>query len=231
MTEPEVTPATRPEHIPEKFWDAAAGVVKADDLAKSYTELERKQSGVKAPAAPSPLAIPEKPPEAIKPPIDMAVVDAEIAAGALTEETIAKFAAVGISKGRIESFMAGEKALTVNYEAQVVEEVGGKEAYTAAQQWATESLPEAEVRAINRVLASGDVEGAKAAAKGLVARFNAEAPKDPQLIHGSEAPMPSNQAFKNKDAMFTAMNDPRYKADPEFRAKVGARLSLSTFLN
>lgn len=42
---------TRPDHIPEKFWDAEKGEVRAEALAKSYTELERKQGqGNKAPA-------------------------------------------------------------------------------------------------------------------------------------------------------------------------------------
>lgn len=36
---PEVT---RPENVPEKFWDAEAKTIKVDDVIKSYTELETK---------------------------------------------------------------------------------------------------------------------------------------------------------------------------------------------
>ena len=32
----------RPNHIPEKFWDATTGAIRSDALAKSYVELERK---------------------------------------------------------------------------------------------------------------------------------------------------------------------------------------------
>jgi hypothetical protein len=32
----------RPEHVPEKFWDAATGAVRSEALLKSYVELERK---------------------------------------------------------------------------------------------------------------------------------------------------------------------------------------------
>lgn len=32
----------RPEHVPEKFWDAEAGIVRTEALARSYVELERK---------------------------------------------------------------------------------------------------------------------------------------------------------------------------------------------
>jgi hypothetical protein len=35
-------PKLRPEHVPEKFWDPAASVVRTEALLKSYGELERK---------------------------------------------------------------------------------------------------------------------------------------------------------------------------------------------
>jgi hypothetical protein len=35
-------PVDRPEHVPEKFWDAEGGAVRTDALLKSYLELERK---------------------------------------------------------------------------------------------------------------------------------------------------------------------------------------------
>ncbi len=35
----------RPEALPEKFWDNDKGAIRTDDLAKAYTELERRMSG------------------------------------------------------------------------------------------------------------------------------------------------------------------------------------------
>lgn len=43
----DVPVAERPEHIPEKFWDADTGEVKLDDLAKSYINLEKFSTGKK----------------------------------------------------------------------------------------------------------------------------------------------------------------------------------------
>jgi hypothetical protein len=37
---------SRPERLPEKFWDSEKGAVRTDDLAKAYTELERRMSGL-----------------------------------------------------------------------------------------------------------------------------------------------------------------------------------------
>lgn len=39
--------AQRPEHVPEKFWDAEKGEIRVDGMAKSYAELERRM-GLKA---------------------------------------------------------------------------------------------------------------------------------------------------------------------------------------
>lgn len=49
----------RPAELPEKFWDADAGNVRVDALAKSYVELERRLGGQGAvPAAPDAYDIP-----------------------------------------------------------------------------------------------------------------------------------------------------------------------------
>lgn len=49
------TPAKpeRPAHIPEKFWDADAGTIRVDEMAKSYAELEKMKSAPKAEDKPS----------------------------------------------------------------------------------------------------------------------------------------------------------------------------------
>jgi hypothetical protein len=59
MGAPATTPAAekpqKPEGVPDKFWDAEKGEVRVSDLAKSYSELERKQS---TPAKPAEVAKP-----------------------------------------------------------------------------------------------------------------------------------------------------------------------------
>lgn len=43
---PEQAEGTRPDFIPEKFWDAEAGAPNVENLAKSYAELERRGNSV-----------------------------------------------------------------------------------------------------------------------------------------------------------------------------------------
>lgn len=38
---------TRPDHVPEKFWDAERGEVRVDAALKSYVELEKRSSGLR----------------------------------------------------------------------------------------------------------------------------------------------------------------------------------------
>lgn len=48
----------KPPHVPDKFWDEAAGQIRTDALLRSYQELERKLSARPAP----PEIAPDRPP-------------------------------------------------------------------------------------------------------------------------------------------------------------------------
>jgi hypothetical protein len=49
---------TKPAGVPDKFWDAEKGVVRVDDLAKSYTELEKARSAAPVFKADTPAKVP-----------------------------------------------------------------------------------------------------------------------------------------------------------------------------
>lgn len=62
------SPPARPDHVPVKFWDPAAGTIRVDALLKSYLELERKLSTPPDPAmdtarARTLLGVPDTPDE------------------------------------------------------------------------------------------------------------------------------------------------------------------------
>ncbi len=79
--------STRPEDVPEKFWDQEAGQLRVDALLKSYRELERRLSQRMAPPSPDApeeevqrfrrsLGIPDSPGEyQITPKHDLCCVD------------------------------------------------------------------------------------------------------------------------------------------------------------
>lgn len=57
-------PAAKPEYIEDKFWDKDKGIVRTEDLAKSYKELQAKQSTTTPSAPPAPVAPPAEVPAA-----------------------------------------------------------------------------------------------------------------------------------------------------------------------
>jgi hypothetical protein len=84
------TPSTRPEDVPEKFWDSEAGQLRVDALLKSYRELERRLSQrIAPPGADAPaeevqrfrrsLGIPDSPEEyQITPKHDLCCADQDV---------------------------------------------------------------------------------------------------------------------------------------------------------
>ena len=71
---------------------------------------------------------------------------------------------------------------------------------------------------------NGDLETVKLTVAGLHARYANAVGNEPNLISGKAASYSSDK-FESTAQLEEAMNDPRYKKDPAFRAKVEDRLS------
>lgn len=240
-TQTPATPATRPEHIPEKFWDAEKGVARVDELAKSYAELEKLR------------AAPQKAPEAAKPadpaqPLDdaaKAAAEAAKAAGAdtskldiqsisaeyaekgeLSSEAYGKLEAAGLSRDMVDAYIAGQAAILSGQVAEAYSMAGGQEQYTVMLDWATQNLPPAEQAAFDRAVVS-DPATRKQAITALKAQYSAAVGTTPQLLSGKQGS--SAVGIYNSRAEVTAdMSNPLYRKDPAFRAKVEAKLAASS---
>jgi hypothetical protein len=242
---PKPNKPVKPEGVPDKFWDADKGVVRTEDLAKSYLELEKKQS--KAPteeatdAAKKALEQPTKldPGSNLAITQDQAKKSVEDAGfdmqalqtefnehGKLSEETYKKLEAAKLPKPLVDGYIEGQKALIAKAQAEVLEAVGGKDLYAQAVTWAKENLPPDEVEAFDKSLKGKSLAEIKVQAKGLIARFKAEAGSDPQFVMGGGTPS-GTKPYANRDEMVADMSKPEYRKDPEFRAKVRDRLAIS----
>lgn len=231
----------RPAHIPEKFWDAATGSAKVDDMARSYAELERVRSQG-APAAPT------DPAAAIAASAAAAAGDAgagvdfvgftnEFATtGKLAESSYAALAAKGLSKGIVDEFIASKAAaaeavslkeqLTAFQEREAVAEVhslaGGEQPFQAMLNWAAVNLKPADQTAFDNAM-SGDSATRKQAVVALKAQYAAVRGSDPVLISGDGKAI-NGSAFQSRAEVTAAMRDPRYRSDPAYRADVERRL-------
>ncbi len=235
----------RPEHIPEKFWDATTGQVRTDDLLKSYTELERKLSGGK-PAAPadeqtpaqtSPIALPPGSEEPVADTVRAAGLDPDVLVqkigtqGDLDEADYAALQKAGVPRSLAEQYVRmGVSAASANRELTTIQAIayaGGEAEADKLMQWAGTALPEDEKVRLNAKLASPDWKDAIDVLKAKRAAADPTAREPVSMIAGN--PTGSPTGYSSRAQMVADMSDPRYDKDPAFRRAVAQKLRHSNF--
>lgn len=224
----------RPQWLPEKFKTP-------EDLARSYTELEKKFSQTNQKATEVPPAEPlgdKTPPSA---PTELGTVEKEALAkaglnlndleaeftkqGKLSDESIQKLKDAGIDQSRLDAYQRGRQAQEEDFERAVVKDIkGGREALGKALEWASESLTPEDITAFNDTMSSGNKASAALAAAGLLSRYNQA--QGPQLIDGSPIANLAN-VYDSRAQIHADMADARYKSDPAFRSVVEQKILRS----
>lgn len=220
--------ATRPEHVPEKFWDAAKGQLNTEALLKAHAELESKV-GKPAEAPPEGQTPEQKAAEdAVKAAkLDMGTLQQEFDTnGALSDGSYAALEAAGITKEVVNAYIAGQQALVDQHAAQGFALVGGQESYAKMVQWAATNMSAAEQDAFNTSVVGTPAQMSQAIL-GLKSRYEGSMGRDPVLLAGQQGGTPASEApFASRAQVTEAMNDPRYKKDPAYRAMVERRIGL-----
>ena len=220
--------AAKPEGIPDKFYDAETGKVDYDAMAKSYTELEKKQSGQT-----------EDPKEPIDDPVDDVVNEAGLDMGALTQEydtngelgesSYAALEAAGIPKATVDQYIQGQQALVAQAQTEAYSLTDGKEGYTAMSDWAKANLSAEELSNYNTQVNSPNSKVREMAIRGLHAQFSADSGDGKPLVHGNNSVTADGSGFKSRAQMIEAMQDSKYQSDPAYRAEVEAKVARSSF--
>lgn len=211
----------RPKWLPEKFKTV-------EDFAKSYAELEKKVG--------TPAVTPETKPQtqnqvtaeaAQKAGIDMDALSQEYAKnGALSAESLESLNKAGFNQAAVDGYIAGQKAIADQQTATLEAVAGGKEQLKATLEWAKANLTEAERNGYDAALDSGNIELVKLAMQGVVSKYTAANGSDPALVGGGEETRSGDAApFASQAEIIRAMQDPRYKTDTAYQAKVYARLA------
>lgn len=228
-----VPPVERPAWLPDKFKTV-------EDMAASYAALEAKQSAA-APEAAAPVTPPasslvvEAPTDATavvqKAGLDMNVLNTEFAqTGTLSEDSYAKLAAVGFDKAAVDNYVAGQTALSTQFQNEVMAVTpGGAEKYSEMVAWAKANLTTAEINAYNASMSTGDKDRAKLAVAGLGASFTAAVGNEPTL-KGGRTGGSSADVFESLAQMKAAMSDKRYKSDHAYRKVVQDKLGRSNIM-
>tara|TARA_R100001082_G_scaffold36300_1_gene19077 strand:- start:366 stop:1154 length:789 start_codon:yes stop_codon:yes gene_type:complete len=104
--------------------------------------------------------------------------------------------------------------------------VGGSENYNNMMSWATQNVPEQEIKLYDAVMDSGNPLAAYFAVQSLARRYQDASGKDGQLITG-KAPKTQGDVFNSQAEMIKAMEDSRYEDDPAYRQAILDKLERS----
>lgn len=222
---------SRPEYVPEKFWNAETGEVNVEGLATSYTSLEQKQS------QPEPEA-PTEPVEAA-PALDLQpLADHFAAEGSLSEEHYAQLEANGISKMYADQYIHGLAASQQMFTQEIHNEVGGPENFTAMYQWAQSQLSPEEFGAFEQSLTEVNITDAtainslKLGVKGMYARWRENTSQPPaKTVEGATGSTTPADIYASKMEMMRDMNSYMYKRDPAEQERVTAKLERTMKAN
>ncbi len=220
----------RPEWLPEKFESA-------EDMAKSYAELEKRMGQgtkeVEETEQPEEEQQEEQSDDDNKEEAsdyNEAVVEASKEFfendGQLSEETYKKLEGIGLPRDLVDSYAAGQQALLQSEEAQIKGVAG--DSYDAMAEWANEHLPQEEIDAFDEAVTSGTFSQAKLAGQGLYARYqNATGTTQPKLVQGAVSGT-STMPFKSMQELARAQSDPRYRSgDKAYHQEIDRRLAVS----
>jgi hypothetical protein len=212
----------RPAWLPEKFKSA-------EDMAKAYSELETRLGGQKPKEGEQKPdgQQPQTPPAALSEESFTPFVEEFAKTGQLSEESFGKLQQMGIPRTMAEAYMAGQQAIGERQANEIFSLVGGKEQYTEMSAWAQQNLTQAQLKAYNAVVESGDLEQAALAVQGLASQWRAQAGQAPaQVVQGRPAPT-GVVPFRTSSEVVQAMKDPRYEKDSTYTKEVDARLAAS----
>lgn len=227
----------RPEWLPEKFKSA-------EDLAKAYSELEKKLGSKQPLDAPVEEEAKTEADDGEEAPVEdqarEAVENAGLnfdemsnrywESGELPEADYKALEKAGIPKQLVDQFIAGQEAILNATRQSVFSTVGGEEAYFNMTDWAADNMSKEEVLAYNKAVNSGDMNMAMMAVKGLQARYSAEVGFEPQRQVTGENAKASASVYRSLAELQKDMADPRYQRDPAFRKDVENKLSRSDIM-
>lgn len=246
----EEAPAPKPESVPDKFYNKETGEVDYEAMAKSYSELEKKQSQGKSNSSTEETtnkdnkgsseddpnnkedgkeSSKDEANEAVeKAGLDMDSLRNEYQVdGELSEDTYQKLLDSGISKDTVDSYIEGQKALVEKVQTEAFEIVDGQENYQAMINWASSTLSQEEQDNFNNQVASSNKGVRETAIRGLMSRFS-DAEGSPGDLHtGKRNNTGTVQGYASKAEMMKAMGDPRYKEDPAYRDAVIRKVEKS----
>lgn len=199
----------------------------AEDLEKSYLELQKKlgEPGATPATPPATPGTPKETPTEISTFDDQKMINEFLQTGAISPETRADLNKRGIPDSMIDRHVSSAAAAIQAKADAILTTVGGAKAYESMASWADQNLTEAEQAVYNKALDGTDAER-MAAVKGLHARWTTATGGGTTLLKGDGSQL-NVGGYRSLAEMQRDMRDSRYKTDEAFREDVKRKISLS----
>lgn len=205
--------------MPEKF----AGKT-AEEIAKSYIELEKFKGGTPEVETP-PKETPTPEVEAGDP-----YIEEFLNTGELSEESYAALEAEGNTRADIDDRMEFEGYKSKKAVDELVEVIGGIENFTAMDEWAKETFKPEQMESYSKELAGASKFAKQAILKDLYGQYNAaqngETPTA-DVVHTNERQTTTVKGYKSQHELQADMSDKRYGNDRSYTMAVEEKLAKS----
>ncbi|HIF9256527.1 TPA: capsid assembly protein [Photobacterium damselae] len=145
--------------------------------------------------------------------------------GELSEESLAELEKHGFSRQYMEQYVSGIEAQRELAEARAFASVGGEDNYREMMEWAGANLPEESIDKFNDAVLDENLRDR--AIKELADFYRSEVGTGGDLLMGDRPAKTSSNVYTSFEQLVADQSDPRYDADPAYRAMVMKKLSRS----
>jgi hypothetical protein len=151
--------------------------------------------------------------------------------GKVAEEDFAALEKAGIPRTAVQEFADAMVARSQARDAQLYNEVGGKENFANMATWAKQHYGDDKLAAYNASMESGNVGQMQQALVALKVAYEAANGKDPTTrVGGGSPPDGGLSVYRDVAEMQKDMNDPRYKTSDAFRKDVYEKIKRSKIM-
>ena len=219
----------KPDGIPDKFYNAETGAVNYDALAKSYAELEKKQSQGNKDAEPEAEKPVEKAAEEVveSAGLNMQELSAEYDENqGLTDKSYEALEKAGIDRATVDNYIAGQAALVAQAQQHAFSITGGEENYKAMSEFGKANLSPEALESYNTAVNSPNQQTRELAIRGLYAQYTGDSGSGNKLVMGKGS-VTKGSGYDSRAQMLADMQKPEYASDPAFRDKVAQKIAVS----
>lgn len=229
---PEDTSQTNPVDDKPKIEGLPENFDSVEDLAKSYKELQaaytktQQQDNNNASNEEENNASNEEDNNQPAPTSVNDYINKYNETGELTEEDYEGLKSMGLPKDLVDNYIKGIEAQSQMIESQLLQEVGGKEAWSEVGEWARSNLNEEEINFYNSLITQGDMAQAKIAMRDLKTKYEqANGIQGKKLV--GNTPNIAGDIYGSQAQVIEDMKNPKYKSDPAFQKTVADKLARS----